>query len=207
MSAIINQSSERVVYLTIDGYPATGLDHTNVNCFITKAGGTTRVAKALTTLNFKSLDFGYYKVIFTAADMNTLGDFVFYLDPADIDAPAFQAGVFEQFTVIQPPPTPATVGTCVVSGRIQTFGLTTPSDIKITARAVAFPAKTGSGILLTGDTIWTRPDAYGNFTLGLARNAIMMFEVERAGIRAQITIPDADTANIVDLLPNIVNNY
>ena len=55
--------------------------------------------------------------------------------------------------------------------------------------------------------IKTVTDAYGKFSVSLVRNAIVIVTIERAAVRNQVTIPDAPTADLLNLLPPFNNDY
>ena len=59
--------------------------------------------------------------------------------------------------------------------------------------------------LIDGSLLRTTPDAFGNFSVVLLRGKKVIVEIERSGIKQTITVPEQATANLVDLLPPIVD--
>lgn len=89
---------------------------------------------------------------------------------------------------------------CVVSGNIVDVGGAAGKGQTIRLRPSSFPSEE-NGSIITSDAIETTPDFLGNFSLPLVRNQTLTIEITRTGIRVQITIPDQETANLIDLLP------
>ena len=97
--------------------------------------------------------------------------------------------------------------TCTVSGSFKGIGNKGPHQkIQVLARPVEFPASY-EGNILVADEEYTFLNSDGTFQLELVRNAKVIIEVPRAGIRHQITIPDQDTAELKDLLPSTIIDY
>jgi hypothetical protein len=71
---------------------------------------------------------------------------------------------------------------------------------------VEFPAKYGLNII-HADPVSTVADVDGQFQVKLVRNSIVVVEIERAGIKHQITIPDQATAELMDLLPTFAIDF
>lgn len=90
----LNSSPVITIMLASGGTPVTGLTHTDVACYISK-NGAAPVAYTLTVGNFTELSAanmpGLYSVLFTSAQMNTLGEWIaLFKDPADL-------GTFDQY--------------------------------------------------------------------------------------------------------------
>jgi hypothetical protein len=204
MAYIQAQITNRTVYLTLADVPATSLLYTDVTVNIKKSGQTAFTPKVLASTDWVNLGNGLYTLVFSALDMDTLGDFTFVLSSS-----LFDNFIYDEFT-IEPAPIPGVAPTlptqCIVTGTVVNQMALPPRLLKVTARPAQFPAK-DAGVLLAGDIVWTFLDAYGNFSLPLIKNSVVIIEIERTGIRAQITIPDAPTANITDLLPPISTDY
>lgn len=90
----LNSTPVVTVMLASGGTPVTGLTHAGVACFVSK-NGASPVAYTLTAGNFAELSAanmpGLYRVIFTASQLDTLGEWVaLFKDPADL-------GTFDQY--------------------------------------------------------------------------------------------------------------
>jgi hypothetical protein len=199
--------ADRTVYLTLADVPATGLLYTDVTVQIKPQGQPSLTTKTLQSSDWIELGQGKYSLVFSALDMSAVGDFTF-----TITGSLFDNFVYDEFT-IEPAPAGGSGLTlpqqCVVSGNIANLSALPPSygePIKVVAYPSQFPAKY-SGTILVGRAVWTYIDAYGNFSLPLVQNSVVIFTIKGAGIRAQITIPQSDTANILDLLPAFNIDY
>ena len=192
--------AERAVYLELAGVPAAGLVPMNVSCKIKKAGSATFEVYPLNTGNWKSLGNGYYTIIFDKFSTSNVGTFVFTLLGSGFDNFAY-----DEFVIIAK--ADVSVSTkCAVSGSVLNLAGNPANLIKVTARMVAFPA-TFNGKFLSGDSVFTFLDSEGSFTLSLLRGSTCIVEIPRAGIKSQIVVPDAATANLIDLLPPAANDY
>jgi hypothetical protein len=196
----------RTVFLSLVDVPALGIPYTDVTVGIKQSGGTAFTPKVLQVSDWIELGNGLYSIKFNSTDTDTVGDFTYVLSGSDFDN-----FLYDEFT-IEPAPTggvsPAVLQQCVVSGTLANIMALPPTGepLKIVAYTPQFPAKYQTTIV-SGDVAWTFADAYGNFTLPLLRKSTVIVEIKRCGIRAQITIPDAPTANLLDLLPPFEIDY
>ena len=200
MALIQNNAAERNIYLTQLDVPVTGVLPAAVVCQYRKEGQTTLTTKTLDSSNWIELVNGFYILKFTAAEMDTLG-FFFYT----LTGTGFDNFLYDEFT-LEPAPGGGGGGgvvgpaTCVVTGSFRTVGNRIPANARVTFRPVAFPISAG-GSVVSGDTVVTYLDAYGNFSVSLLQGVTVIVEVENAGIRHQITIPFLPAAALLDLLP------
>lgn len=195
-----SQVASRTVYLTLVGDPAISIEYTDLVVKIKKANQNTLTTKTLVPTDWVNLGEGLYTIKFSASETNIPGEFVFTLTGT-----GFDNFVLDQFT-IQPGNAVITPAQCVVTGSVFNQSALPPQNLKIVARPVQFPAKVGQNIL-AADAVYTYPDSQGNFTLVLVRNSVVMIEIERCGIKAQVTVPDAESANLLDLLPEFAVDY
>ena len=98
------------------------------------------------------------------------------------------------------PTPPPSLDLCLVTGSLRTVGNEIPRDAKIIFRPVQFPSISGDAII-TADAVKTVPDVNGNFQVNLVQGSVVVVEVERTGIKAQVTIPHEATATLTSLLP------
>jgi hypothetical protein len=192
---------ERTVYLEKDGVAAGGISPGSVNCLIKKDGQTAFAAKELTDESWFDLGFGFYTIRFSGADLSRVGSFVYALSGT-----AFDNFAYDDFVVLAP--VDVTVADkCVVSGQFVGLSGSRPGKpIQVTARPIRFPAES-NGRVIAADSLFTFLDSTGAFEIALLRGLICIIEIPCAGIRHQVEIPDAASANILDLLPPLVNNY
>lgn len=198
MAVIQASTVERNIYLTLADVPATGLTPGDVVCKYRKDGQTALTTKTLDGSNWIEVGDGFYILKFTATEMDTLGYFFFTLS-----GPGFDNFLYDEFTI---EPNPATAEgfvppeICVVSGSVRNVGGQVSSQVRVVARPVQFPTTYGSN-LINADAQWTYINSDGSFQLSLVRGSTVIIEIDRAGIRHQVVIPDAPTADLLDLLP------
>ena len=194
MSYLANIPAERTVLLKSLGIPVTSLTYTDVVVQIKKDGDIGFSIKTLAPTDWLELGDGLYTLKFSAADMSVAGNFLYRITGGTYDPLEY-----EEFQIL-PSANPIVEDVCIVRGSFKNYSVSTSSLLKVVARPVQFPANYGQDIL-AADQMFTFVDSFGNFSLPLVRNSIVVIEVERAGIRHQITVPDADTADLKDLLP------
>lgn len=198
-------ASSRTLFLALGSTPALSVPYTDLTVRYKKQGQNTMTLKPMTAGDWVELGNGLYSISFSANEMDTVGGFTYTVESG---SSLFDNFLYDEFTIEA-----AVAGTtaplpqqCVVYGNLANQSALAPQHIKIVARPVQFPAKYGQTIL-AADAVWTYADAYGDFTLSLVRNSICVVEIERTGIKAQITVPDSPTANLIDLLPAFVADY
>lgn len=200
----------RSIYLTLANAPATGLTYAQISCQYKKSGGGSFVTKVLGPSDWTEYGDGIYSVKFLATDVDTVGDFTFTLGSIPSSPVLFDNLVFDEFTIIPPPSNvPAVVlpKQCIVSGTLSNQSALPPINTKLVFRPKLFPAEYGS-TLIVADPLYTYTDAYGNFSIALVQGSVVLVDIERAGIRGvQFTVPNSTTANFLDLIPPIPNDF
>lgn len=193
-------ASERTVFLSLAGTPSVAVLHSDLVCNTKKAGHNSFSSKVLNLENWINLGNGYYTIRFSAADMSKVGSFVYTLAGSEFDNFAY-----DEFSILAAADT-TVADKCIVTGKFINLAGNMASQIKVSARAVDFPAKTGNRIV-AADTICTTLSSDGSFQLSLLRGATVIIEVPRAGIRHQIVIPDTPSAELTSLLPPFAVDY
>ena len=186
--------SERTVFLSLAGTPSPSIAFGSVTCQIKKSGQANFSAKVITNDNWIDLGSGYYTLKFSADDLSRVGNFVYKLSGA-----GFDNFVYDEFVILAAEDI-TVKDKCVVKAQFIGLGGESATQIRVTARMVAFPAKS-KGRIVSGDTVFTFLDSKGNCELTLLRGATVLIEVPRAAVRNQIIVPDTPTANLIDLMP------
>jgi hypothetical protein len=202
MSGQVTQSLpyESNIYLSLGGAPALGVLPADVTCKFRKQGQTSLTSKTLTSTSWVEIGLGYYALKWSAVDLNTVGSFLFTLS-----GPDFDNFTHAELSVVAPSSvTPPEM--CVISGNLRDIGGKVPHNTRIVVRPAEFPARFGQNVI-QADALVTTVDIDGQFELAVVRNSVVIIEIERSGIRSQITIPDQASANILDLLPPMVADY
>lgn len=196
MSVFQGQVSERVVYLVNAGTPVLGLVDTDVVLRFRKKGGAFQ-NKTLTPDNFKELEAGFYAVTFEGEEVDTLGPFTYRINGAGIDQFVEIFDVDPIYLGALVPP-----GICLVTGNIIDLGGDPVWNAPVSFRIVGLPAVVGSS-MVAGTFLRTITDSNGNFHVDLIRGATVVVEIEKTAIKYQFEVPDQETANLVDLLPQL----
>ena len=181
-----------------DIVPVEGLLCSDFTVTIRKAGGTF-AEKVLTTQDLMEVGDGWYEFKWSTGDMDTLGEFYFRAVP---DVPG--AFPVDKIFDVNPPPLymQGVHPDCIVTGNIINIGGMPSTNTYVMFRPKSVPVIAGTS-LLGATVLRTTPDAFGNFSVRLLRNLQVLVEIEGAGIRHLITVPDMDTASIIDLLPPV----
>jgi hypothetical protein len=199
--SIQGRTWESNVDLSLSQVSVPGILPTAITVKYRRAGDTTLQTKAMDSTNWVEVGgaIGLYILKWSTAEMGNIGAFWY-----QVTGPAFDKHI-EKMDVI-----PAQVGSiisptkCVVTGNLADISGSPDQDSVINFRIVKTPA-TFQGALATGRVLHTTADSYGTFSVTLVRGAVVIVEIERAGLRQQFTVPDLGSANLIDLLPPINN--
>lgn len=197
MSAYFGTARETVFRLTLSGSPATAIIFSAPVVKIRKANATAFTTKTLVVTDWVDLGAGYYALKWSAGDMNVLGAFLYEISGAGFDT------IYGSFDV-DPAPVAFSVSPpyCIVSGNIVDIGGDPMRLEQIVFRPQYVPAVTGPSLIAAG-VIRTATDALGNFSVALIRGTKALVEIERAGIKYLIEIPEQPSATLLSLLPPI----
>jgi hypothetical protein len=142
---------------------------------------------------------GVYSVLLSSDDTSQLGGLY-------VSAEAPTCRPFTQvFSVLPNSVASVQPGKCLIVGNIVDIGGNPERNVSVRFRIVKLPATVGNAVI-GGDPIHTQPDAFGAFSALLIRGAVVLVEIPGAALKHQITVPDQETANLVDILPPINNN-
>lgn len=202
MTAFVGQPTESVIRLMTDtGYgtyaPALNLIYTDVTVRMRKPYGDCET-RPLSVEEWQELEDGYYIVKWTPGDMAAPGLFFFKVwcfGCSDWAVSSFDIVPQPFYLDVEAP-------ICVVTGNIVDIGGSPLAIETIVFRPLYVPVVAGPSIVAAG-IIRTSTDAFGNFSVKLLRGMQILVEIDRAGIRYQILVPDLPTAPILDLLPPI----
>jgi len=200
VTAFYGKPRWQTMYLTANtGYgvgPALGVTYDMLNVSVTKNGGDFE-EKVVAEDGWRDLGGGYYSLLLTETDLNTIGELYAVIE-------IYAIGAAVNMTVdVDPAPfyIEANAPTCTITGSIVDIGGSAlPASITFRPRNV--PSAAGQSLVASG-SIQTMTDAYGNFSVKLLRGAKVLVEIEYAGIRHLITVPELPNASIIDLLPPI----
>lgn len=196
MEATVNRAFETNVYLSLDQVPAIAVAYSAVVVKYKKYGSDTMVTKVLAASDWVNLGEGFYTIKWSEEDMDTIGTFFFTMTSAAFDN-FFYSEFLISFSLAAAHPE-----RCILSGNILDLNVEPSQNTAITARIARLPAQVGTS-LITVKALSTVPDHLGNFQFPLPRGAKVVIEIQEAGIRHTITVPDQDEASLLALLPPI----
>jgi len=189
-----------LLYLQTDsGYgpaPYIGATSSDLTVSYARPGDASLQNKVLDSETFREVGDGYYEIAWTEGELGVIGDMAVQITGPSLIEP-------KRFTVeVVPPPAPslANPSLCVISGSVIDLGGKPSAPQEISVWPSKVPASVGES-LLSGMNIRTTPDAYGNFSLALVRGAKVVITMLQSGLRHTITVPDAETARLIDVLP------
>jgi hypothetical protein len=193
----IGRQSDFLIRLLNGTNPVTGIAYDDISVFLWKQGDTTWAPVGILSSEWKELDNGYYIINLRASMLNVLGAMAIKVSGTPIST-VIKEGFIEPL----PPLFAIDASKCVVSGNIiDLTGDTGNKNYDIEFSLVTLPQKIGGVSLVSSDKIHALPDAFGNFSVMLLCGTTVLVEIERAGIKNQIVIPDQTSANLIDLLP------
>lgn len=181
-----------------DIMPLPGILYNEVDVKVKKEGGVLR-DRALLEAEWVDQGAGFYTIRLSGSDLDTLGEFMIYVtDPEFL----FQ-DVVASFDILPTPfYTQNTSPLCIITGNLVDMGGMPGSGEQIVFQILKVPVTSGDSFV-TGSSLRTYADALGNFSISLLRGIRALVIQENCGIRNVITVPDAPTASIVDLLPPV----
>lgn len=144
---------------------------------------------------------GYYAVKWFSDELATQGELFFSLKSTGYTAFDEVTGKFD--VLAAPLDVVVSPEICIVTGSIIDLGGDPSQNLEISFKLSRTPSVLGASFI-EGKTIRTMPNAFGSFSVGLLRGKKALVEIEKAGVKITIDVPDQPTANLMDLIPPIV---
>lgn len=191
---------ESNVSLRSAGVPVTGIVPASITSIkFRKTGDTSFQTKIPSVSNWREIGSGLYVLTWSETDMSGIGSFWFSVAGATFDA------YIETMEVI-PNPLSNTISPplCTITGNIMDLGGEPDQSQQLRFRIAKYPAALYSA-MLSGTPKTTVPDANGSFSVSLVRGAIVIVEIDNAGLKVQFTVPNQETATLLSLIPTINN--
>jgi hypothetical protein len=189
-----NVSDSVLVVLSLDDVAVTGLTFADVTAQFRKDTGSF-AAKALTALNFIEQGNGVYEIIFTAAELNTVGTFTVVVTGVDID----QSTTIAQVVPADEVSSSVSLQTCVVTGHV-TLPTGAPFvGAAVSARIIGMPSIEQSQAVVTDDLVTAQTNENGEFFLTLIRLADVEVFIPVANYRKRLVVPNAASAELFDI--------
>ena len=186
--------------LVLDGSnnPVPGLIFSDFVVRYRKATDAAFGPKTLTVDNLIPVSDGWYRLLWDSAEVAVLGPLL--IEVASSGGTPFPTFYKEESVVPNTLTGLADPQLCIISGNIVDIAGSAAVGAKIGFNPVTGQITTGDSFLRT-TTENTVPDALGNFSIALVRNAQVRVRIDEAGINFVFTVPDQETALLKDLLP------
>jgi hypothetical protein len=191
------------LYVVNGSTPVTGLVFGNIVMNYLRPDDTSFQPYTLDAEHWLEVGGGWYHLVLDGqAVLNEIGPVVVQISsfagpvPAQIPFTSlqFQEDVIPKTIEEFVPP-----GACMLFGNLIGANTLPSGGHDINVRIVNQPFVSGSSVGVN-TRVSTRSDAQGNFSLELPRLAVVLVDVETAGIRKQFTVPDQDSISLVDAL-------
>lgn len=183
--------------------PRTGILYTEIDVSYKKYGDTSFTNKVLTGVaDFREIGVGVYEVSFSAAELDTLGSFVFIINGnGTLAAPPVRQVLGQAVVVAAAAYTPGTItlSTNVLTGNIVDLQGTPVANVGVNAIVLSLPTVMGvtpntGGI--TNSLVSAVTDASGFFALEVLQGAVIDISISKVNYRRTLTVP----ANSTDIL-------
>lgn len=177
--------------------PIEGVPREDVTLQLRKNGEEAFTERPLEEGEWLEIGLGYYALRFAAEDFDVLGELRYVLSGPSFDT---TSGAFD----VDPAPISFETAPpqCIVSGNIVDIGGDPLQQTRVFFQPKNVPGKTGGSLIASGN-IELLTDVYGNFSVKLIRESRVLVKIPDAGIKVLIEVPDASSANLLDLLPPI----
>lgn len=187
-----------IAMMNLAGSPAVGLTSASVTCQFRVEGDNVFASKALDGSNFTELGNGFYQINFTAADLSTVGSFIFILAGSGLRQASNEAQVVSTISTI--PTTPAALPICRLTGAISSLGGGPVEGAAVSVRVLGMPTIEGV-VGITDDQQTANTDFNGVFFLDLVQLSVVEVFIPRINYRRQLTVPALASANLFSSIP------
>jgi hypothetical protein len=143
---------------------------------------------------------GYYSVLLSPLDLNTLDSFLYTVDSYPV------AGAFDEFErTIEVIPatsaeseTPPSLATCVLKDNVVDLAGNPVANISVSARMLAVPA-VAQGVGVEDQVVTATTDANGFFQLSVLQSATIDIVIPKIGYRRTLVVPNTTSANLFEV--------
>lgn len=206
-ATVLQNTTTWVAFVATDantGDPRTGIIYTQVDVTYKKSNQITFTAKTLAATDFRENGLGVYEILFSAAELNTIGSFIFVVT-RNLTLPS--PGI-RQFIGLADVQTHLATGTIFLNTNVLTGNLVDLSgvalvDVAVSARVLEAPEILGVYPNVGGigtDIIGARTDSSGFFALEVLQNSLVDISIPRIGYRRTLRVP-ANTSDVLFNLP------
>jgi hypothetical protein len=187
------------------GNPRTGILFNEIDVSYKKSVDSSFTNKVLTGPEFREIGLGVYEILFSSAELNTLGSFIYVVNGnGALALPAIKQYVGNAFIQSAAAYTPGTIAlpTNVLTGNLLTLAGVALPDEAVSARVISAPTILGVspniGSIGT-DIVSAQTDAGGFFALEVLQGAVIDVVIPATGFRRTLTVPANGTDNLFDI--------
>ncbi len=187
------------------GSPRTGIIFSEIDVSYKKSVDASFTVKVLTGPEFREIGLGVYEILFSSAELNTLGSFIYVVNGnGTLALPAIKQYVGNAFVQSASAYTPGTIAlpTNVITGNLINLSGIALADEAISARIVSVPEILGvsPNIGSVGsDIVAVQTDAGGFFALEILQGSVVDIVIPATGYRRTLTVPANGTDNLFDI--------
>lgn len=205
---VVQNTATWLTFIALDSgtdAPRTGITFGQIAVNYQKEGATTLTAKSLLVSDFREIGLGVYEILFSAAELNTLGMFLYVVNSNGTLAPPAIKQYVDQANVqaATVPSTAITLATNIITGNVVDLNGVAIEDAAVSARVLEMPAIAGTYPNIGGvstDMVSTRTDSNGFFSLTLIQGSVVDITIPRVNYRRTLTVPNNAT-DVLFLLP------
>ncbi len=187
------------------GNPRTGIIFSEIDVSYKKSVDAAFSVKVLTGPDFREIGLGVYEILFSSAELNTLGSFIYVINSnGSLALPAIKQYVGNAFVQSASAYTPGTIAlpTNVLTGNLITLaGLALP-NVSVSARVMDIPEILGTTPNIGGvgtDILSATTDSGGFFALEILQGAVIDVSIPRINYRRTLTVPANGTDVLFDI--------
>ena len=187
------------------GDPRTGITFDQVDVSYKKSTQAVFQVKTLISADFRENGNGFYEVLFSSAELNTKGTFLYVVNGnGALPAPRVRQYVGQAFIEDSASYTPGTisVSTCVLTGNLIDVQGNPLIGEAVGARVLSAPTIQGTSPNIGGvgtNYIGTQTDSGGFFALELIQRVVVDIVIPSINYRRTLTVPDTDTELLFNL--------
>ncbi len=187
------------------GAPRTGITFNQVDVSFKKSTDSSFTIKVWTAPDFREIGFGVYEVLFSSANLDTIGSFIYVVNGNGVlPLPLIRQFVGQALVQSASAFTPGTVAlpTNVLTGNLITLGgIALPSEA-VSARIISAPSIIGNTPNLGGigtSQVSSLTDSGGFFALDVLQGAVIDITIPVINYRRTLTVPLNSTDVLFDI--------
>jgi hypothetical protein len=201
-TSVLQNTPTWLLFVALDGtteLPITGITFNEISVSYKKAGAVSFSVKTVLTTDFREIGLGVYEILFSSAELNTLGSFIYvvnsnagllpvvtkqYIGQADVQS----ASVYTSGTI--------TVSTNILTGNLIYLAGNPLINASVTARLTSAPSISGTSPNIGGvdvTMVSASTDNAGFFALEVLQGAEIDVIIPAINYRRTLVVPSNST--------------